>query len=135
MISSLLVWLRRKGNPDADYWKTNRVKSRESCEIAHVVHGLVNWERTSRGIAPMSYDHHLAFIARGHSKDMAHYNYLGHINKGGKALLHGRFGRGISAGAVCTPESRRIVTNCGVRAIPVQGGNTGRRSMTWRWKR
>ena len=84
MIGSLLVWVRRKRNPHAVYWKTNRVKSKESCEIAHVVHGLVNWERTSRGIAPLSYDHHLAFIARGHSKDMAHYNFLGHINKRGE---------------------------------------------------
>ena len=33
----------------------------------------------------MSYYHHLAFIARGHSKDTAHYNYLGHINKRGES--------------------------------------------------
>ena len=67
------------------YWSKNRVKSRKSREIAYLVHQLVNRERESRGIPGLSYEHHLAFIARGHSRDMAHHNYLGHVNGQGES--------------------------------------------------
>ena len=67
------------------YWSKNRVKSRKSREIAYLVHQLVNRERESRGIPGLSYEHHLAFIARGHSRDMAHHNYLGHVNSQGES--------------------------------------------------
>ena len=67
------------------YWSKNRVKSRESCEIAFLIHEQVNRERGSRGIPRLSYDHHLAFIVRGHSRDMAHYNFLGHVNGQGES--------------------------------------------------
>ena len=67
------------------YWSKNRVKSRESCEIAFLIHEQVNRERGSRGIPRLSHDHHLAFIARGHSRDMAHYNFLGHVNGRGES--------------------------------------------------
>ena len=84
MLRSLFFLAKPKESPASTYWKTNRVKSKTSCKIAHLIHEHVNWERTSRGIPPLSYDHHLAFIARGHSRDMAHYDYLGHINKQGE---------------------------------------------------
>ena len=67
------------------YWSKNRVRSRESCEIAFLIHEQVNWERGSRGIPKLAYDHHLAFIARGHSRDMAHYDFLGHVNGQGES--------------------------------------------------
>ena len=65
------------------YWSKNRVKSKDSRAIASLVHDLVNKERRKRGRVSLLYDHHLAFIARGHSKDMAKHNYLGHVNRGG----------------------------------------------------
>lgn len=67
------------------YWSKNRVRSRESREIGYLVHELVNRERENRGVPSLAYDHHLAFIARGHSRDMAHYNYLGHVNRQGES--------------------------------------------------
>ena len=74
-------WLKAKfSNQQTAYWSKSRVKSKESCDIAYMIHQLVNHERDTRGIPRLSYDHHLAFIARGHSKDMAHHNYLSHID-------------------------------------------------------
>ena len=78
----MLNLLRRKEKTD---WSKNRVKSRESCEITLLIHEQVNYEREKRGIPRISYDHHLAYIARGHSKDMAHYNYCGHVNRRGES--------------------------------------------------
>lgn len=49
-----------------------------------MVHRLVNGERAKMSRAPLSYDHHLAFIARGHSRDMAKHGYCGHINHKGE---------------------------------------------------
>ena len=49
------------------------------------MHQQVNQERETRGIPRITYDHHLAFIARGHSRDMAHHNFLGHINHQGES--------------------------------------------------
>ena len=72
--------------PHKDYWRKNRVRSKESHEIAALVHRQINHERQIRGLRWLYYDHHLAFIARGHSKDMAHYNYLGHVNRRGENL-------------------------------------------------
>ena len=80
------IWRQvKKDRKYKAYWSRNRVRSRESREIAHLVHQLANRERESRGIPRLSYDHHLAFIARGHSRDMAHHNYLGHVNGHGES--------------------------------------------------
>ncbi len=81
MLGSLFFLAKPKESPASTYWKTNRVKSKESCKIAHLIHEHVNWERTSRGIPPLSYDHHLAFIARGHSRDMRWTRKFGQVAK------------------------------------------------------
>ena len=73
------------GRKDSAYWSKNQVKSKASCEVAYTVHQLVNKERKKRGLPSLAYDHHLAYIARGHSKDMAHYDYLGHDNHKGES--------------------------------------------------
>ena len=83
------LWKGADAKPDAkkgpkDYWCKNHVRSKESREIAALVHRQINYERQNRGLRWLYYDHHLAFIARGHSKDMAHYNYLGHTNHRGE---------------------------------------------------
>ena len=66
-------------------WSKNRVRSRESVAIAAIIHREVNSIRLKYGLKPLDYDHHLAFIARGHSRDMAHYNYIGHNNSLGES--------------------------------------------------
>ena len=75
---------RTAGKDAPDYWKKNRVRSKESCEIAVLIHQEVNLERETRGLARLAYDHHLAYIARGHSRYMAKHNHLGHTGSGGE---------------------------------------------------
>ena len=53
----------KKGHKD--YWRKNHVRSKESREIAAIVHRQIIHERQKRGLRWLYYDHHLAFIARG----------------------------------------------------------------------
>ena len=78
-------WTRRRKR--RSYWKSNHVGSKESRKLAHLVHQMINEERMKRHLPSLKYDHHLAFIARGHSRDMAHHNYLGHENSQGESPM------------------------------------------------
>ena len=66
-------------------WSRPRIKSKEAASIAQTVHQMVNLERETHGVPVLGYDHHLEYIARGHSRDMAHYNYMRHVNGKGEA--------------------------------------------------
>jgi len=45
--------------------------------------GLVNDERTSRGLQPLLWNDAIAAVARGHSADMAVYDYFSHTGSDG----------------------------------------------------
>ena len=83
-------------------WSKNQIKSLDSVNLAYLVHQFTNRERELRGAAPLSYDHHLAWIARGHSKDMASKRFFAHVNKQGetpyvRASRKGYSGVGVGA--------------------------------------
>jgi hypothetical protein len=48
---------------------------------------LVNIERTSRGLRPLSYNWELAMAARLHSQDMADQNYVNHTSLDGREFF------------------------------------------------
>ena len=47
---------------------------------------LVNQERETRGLHPLSYDHYLAVAARGHSDDMGIQDYFSHTSLDGRTV-------------------------------------------------
>ncbi|MBD3319337.1 hypothetical protein GF342_05510 [Candidatus Woesearchaeota archaeon] len=52
-------------------------------QLSLLVHELINKERTSRGLTPLSYDGALQTIAEGHSEDMVNRNYFSHYSPEG----------------------------------------------------
>jgi Uncharacterized protein with SCP/PR1 domains len=69
-------------------------------DLAARVHELINSERQSYGLAPLSYDPALAAIALSHSNDMALNNYFAHVNPAGQTPAD----RGNAAGYTCKKD-------------------------------
>jgi len=69
-------------------------------ELAGRIHELINAERQSYGLAPLSYDSALAAIALSHSNDMALNNYFAHVNLAGQTPAD----RGNAAGYTCKKD-------------------------------
>lgn len=69
-------------------------------ELATRVHELINAERQSYGLSPLSYDPALAAIALSHSNDMALNNYFAHVNLAGQTPAD----RGNAAGYTCRKD-------------------------------
>ncbi len=64
------------------------------------IHRLTNEERVQRSVRALSYDPSLASIARGHSGDMAQFNYFAHNNLLGQSPID----RGAQAGYACRKD-------------------------------
>jgi hypothetical protein len=73
---------------------------------------LVNVERATQGLHPLSYDHHLATAARDHSEDMGLQGYFSHTSLDGRTVpdritaagyFYNTYGENIAAGQP-TPE-------------------------------
>ena len=69
-------------------------------ELAGRIHELINAERQSYGLSPLSYDASLAAIALSHSNDMALNNYFAHTNLAGQTPAD----RGNAAGYTCKKD-------------------------------
>ena len=53
-------------------------------DIAREVHARVNAERRRRGLAPLRWEDAGAAVAAAHSRDMAHRDYLAHVDADGR---------------------------------------------------
>ena|SRR3989344_2780476 len=73
--------------------------------IERAVHALTNAERSKQGHNGLSYDDHLASIARGHSTDMANRGYFSHQNPQGRSPTD----RAALTGYRCTKQIGRVV--------------------------
>jgi len=69
-------------------------------ELAGRIHELINAERQSYGLAPLSYDAALSAIALSHSNDMALNDYFAHVNLAGQTPAD----RGNAAGYTCKKD-------------------------------
>ncbi len=62
----------------------NQLGEGEQCkDLEQMVHVLINEQRQSYGLSPLSFDSNLAHVARGHSEDMGQRNFFDHINPDG----------------------------------------------------
>jgi len=63
--------------------QTKCFSDRELNEMEYKMLDLVNGERQSRVIRPMSFNEQIADVARGHSRDMVKRNFVDHLNPDG----------------------------------------------------
>lgn len=54
-----------------------------SAELEQTIHEQVNHRRRSQGLEALPFDHHLAGIARAHSRDMVHRDFFAHESPDG----------------------------------------------------
>lgn len=67
--------------------------------------GLLNEERQSRGLQPLSRSQVLTEMGRNHSRDMAEHSYLGHVDSQGRTIQDRYAARGL------LPECRLPIEN------------------------
>lgn len=63
----------------------NRAAAPNSAKLEQTIHEQVNHCRRSHGLETLPFDHHLAGIARAHSRDMAHRDFFAHESPEGMA--------------------------------------------------
>lgn len=69
--------------------KAAEVKSTVSAKIAsveHIAFDIINQKRTENGLKPLTWSDPLENIARGHSQNMADFNYFSHRSLDGKMV-------------------------------------------------
>lgn len=66
----------------------NNTSAINTTSLERKIHNLVNVERVKLGLSIMSWDEHLSYIARGHSRDMATRNYFEHEDPEGRNFAY-----------------------------------------------
>lgn len=68
--------------------KINNSSVFNSSSFEHKIHDLVNVQRLNLGLTAIDWNEQLAFIARGHSKDMALRDYFSHNDTEGRNFVY-----------------------------------------------
>lgn len=74
----------RTPSPTDNQYLTVGESELDADEVEELVHQEVNEVREEYGLSGLGYDEELAEIARGHSRDMAEHEYVGHVDSEGR---------------------------------------------------
>ena len=69
-------------------YKINNTSAINTTSLERKIHVLINVERVKLGLSIMDWDDHLAYIARGHSRDMGKRSYFEHEDPEGRNFAY-----------------------------------------------